>query len=167
MARTIAVFTRSLAPTLRFITTSIVLAAFCGIVAMGFFPAGAFADAVESIAYVGMLLFGLCILGGVLWMARFKPVIEVTTDGLRDRRLAPEIIPWTGIARVTVTDTRRRKQLQLTIDLAVADRMKRTRAQANRMKGRDVTISMNGLSGSFDDLANALRRVEAQTRGQR
>jgi hypothetical protein len=164
MARTIAVFTRSLVPTLRFVSTSFVSAAFCAILASGVLPSGRLAEAIELIGFVGMLIFGLCIVGAVLWMMRFKPVLEITTDGLRDRRISTDIIPWTGIASVTVTDTRRRKTLQLTIDLEVTERMMRTRAQASRMRGRDVSISMKGLSGSFDDLIGALRRIEADTR---
>ncbi len=166
MARTIAVFSRSHAPTLRFVTACFIMAGLCAMVATGVIGAGPLV-AVQPIAFLGMLVFGLCIVGGVLWMTRFRPILEVTTDGLRDRRLSPDIIPWSGIASVTVSDRRRRQVLQLQINVDVADRMMRTRAHAGTMKGRDVAISMTGLNGSFDDLVRALKRVEAETRNKR
>ncbi len=164
MARTIAVFSRSHAPTLRFIWACFVLAAFCALIATGLIAIGPLMP-FQPFAFAGMLVFGLCIVGGMLWLTRFKPILEVTTDGLRDRRVSPDIIPWSGIASVTVSDRRRRLQLQINAD--VADRMMRTRAQASAMQGRDVSISMIGLNGTFDDLVNALKRVEMETRRRR
>jgi len=161
--RTIAVFSKSHAPTLRFIWACFVVAVACALLATGVIeiePLRPF----QPFAFVGMLMFGLGIVGGVIWLTRFKPILEVTTEGLRDRRLSTDIIPWAGIASVTVSDRRRRQVLQLSINVEVADRMMRTRAQTSQMKGRDVSISMVGLSGTFDDLIAALRRVEAETR---
>jgi len=161
--RTIAVFSRSHAPTLRFIWACFVLAAACALVATGMIAIGPLVP-FQPFAFVGMLGFGLGMVGGVIWLTRFKPVLEVTTEGLRDRRLSPDIIPWAGIASVTVSDRRRRQVLQLSINVDVADRMMRTRAQTSTMRARDVAISMVGLNGTFDDLITALRRVEAETR---
>lgn len=165
MARTLAVFTRSLVPTVRFVMTSGVLAAGCAVIATGTFRSGALVGEIEMIAFVGMLLFGVCILGGVLRIMRFKPVLDVTTEGIRDRRIAPEIIPWSGIASVTVTDARRQRTLELKVHSDVADRLMRPRGSGTVR--RELAISMAGLSGSFDDLVTALKQAEAATRGQR
>ena len=165
MARTLAVFTRSLVPTVRFVVTSAVLAVACAVIAIGTFRSGALVGEVEMVAFVAMLVFGICVIGGVLRIMRFKPVLDVTTEGIRDRRIAPEIIPWSGIASVTVSDARRHRTLELKVHSNVADRLMRPRGSATVR--RDLAISMAGLSGSFDDLVSALKKAEEATRGQR
>ena len=164
MGRTIAVFSLSAAYLMRFITWCVVLVAVCAAFATGLLPAPPLRD-FELFAFVGFVVSAVALIAGILLLLRRRrPVLEITTDGIRDRRVSPQLVPWAAIATVSVEAVGRRKMLVLDLDAATGKRLTRA-PSASRANRRGLTISMTGLNGSFDDLVNALRRVEEETRG--
>ncbi|WP_283814380.1 STM3941 family protein [Bradyrhizobium japonicum] len=59
-------------------------------------PAGTLRGAVGVVAgYVGLAFFGLGTVAAVwLWRRVEGPIVVISRDGIRDRRIAEEVIPW-------------------------------------------------------------------------
>jgi hypothetical protein len=164
MSRPIAVFSRSAATSMRFVTTCIGLVALCGAFATGILPGPRIVD-FEFYAFVGFVISGIGVLIGFAVARRQRrPVLEITLDGIRDRRVTSQLVPWASISTVSVEAVGRRKMLVLDLDAGAGKRLSRVSPQA-RANRRGLTISMTGLNGTFEDLVAALRRAEEETRG--
>src|SRR5262249_46327050 len=113
----------------------------------------------------------------------YGPIIEVSRAGLRDRRISLDIIPWSSIESIWWLPPAR--QLQLILDSAVDNSLPRSayavwarrrmlrRFLYDALSGQDdpytsyrygygfgdVSISMFGLSGSFQALVRAVEQV--------
>ena len=162
MGRTVAVFSRSAAKAMRVVNLCVVLVAVCGAFAGGLLPAPPLRD-FEFFAFVGFLISAAVLVLGILQVIRRRrPILEITTEGIRDRRVSSLLVPWAAIATVSVEAVGRRRMLVLDLQKPAATSPARAApARANR---RGLTISMTGLNGTFDDLVNALRRAEEATR---
>jgi hypothetical protein len=162
MDRTIAVFSRSAAKAMRFVNVCIVLVAVCGAFAAGVLPSPGIRD-FELFAFIGFVLAAIALaIGFVHVVRRRRPILEITTQGIRDRRVSPKLVPWGAISTVSVEAVGRRKMLVLDLETAAGQRL--VRAGAPRANRRGLTISMTGLNGTFEDLVEALRRAEEATR---
>lgn len=109
--------------------------------------------------WIGLAVFGLFLMP-ILWrlLAMRGPALTVSPQGLRDIRVAANVIPWAAIERIGVWEMQRQKFL--VIGVAPADetklgltRIARWTRSANRSLGADgLCIGAQGLPLSFDDL---------------
>lgn len=89
--------------------------------------------------WIGLAVFGLFLML-ILWrlLAMRGPVLTVSPQGLRDIRVAANVIPWAAIERIGVWEMQR---------------IARWTRSANRSLGADgLCIGAQGLPLSFDDL---------------
>jgi hypothetical protein len=191
----IAVFYRSIPRTVAIVLLWSALTALGGSLVLGCIVMLA---ASHTSAADGQLAFGLLLCGLVLVLvsgpillsyltkvirAPYGPIIEISRAGLRDRRISPDIIPWSGIEAMWRLPQSRR--LLLILDPAVDNSLLRSahaawarrrmlkRYLVERLSGEDdpyavytygygfgdVSISMLGLAGSFDALVRAVEQV--------
>lgn len=109
--------------------------------------------------YVGIPLFGACTLLA-LWRAftAHGPVVTIAPQGIWDRRVAAEIIPWSAVKDIAVWKHRRQRYMVLMVDPAVEaglhlTRMARWSRNANRALGADgLCVGSNDLKIGFDRL---------------
>lgn len=122
------------------------------------------------IGTVGALFFGLCTALWLRQMLRSTPVVTISPEGLRDVRVAREVIPWSAVERVSMWSG----QGQRFVVLAIAPEVERgltltriarwTRA-ANRRLGADgLIISAHGLRIDVDSLSATIHAHAAQHR---
>jgi hypothetical protein len=165
MSRTIAVFSRSAAGAMRFVLTCIFLVVVCGMFATGILRGPNLVD-FEFFAFVGFVASGLGLLiGFAVLLRQRRPLLEITLDGIRDRRVSSQLVPWALISTVSVEAVGRRKMLVLDLDAGAGKRLSRQPSAQARANRRGLTITMTGLNGTFEDLVAALRRAEEETRG--
>jgi hypothetical protein len=85
-------------------------------------------------------------------------VVTVTPEGIRDTRVAAELIPWTAIERISTWQHRGPKVLVLAVDPEVERGLSLTRMacwsrKVNRALGADgLCIEVRGLSIGYDKL---------------
>jgi hypothetical protein len=132
------------------------------------------ADAVTwAISVFGAFFFGFCTLIA-LWRLLFVrgPVITISPEGIRDRRVAADVIPWSAIRRISTWEHSGQRVLVLNVDPAVERTLrlsmiaKYTRG-ANRALGADgLAVTAQGLKISYDELWKLVEaRVPAAARG--
>lgn len=113
----------------------------------------------EFAGYVGMLLFGACTLLA-FWRAFTTrgPVVTITREGIRDRRIATDFIPWSAVNDITIWKQNRQRFIVLAVDPAVEatlnlSRMARWTRNANRSLGADgLCLGTNDLKIGFDQM---------------
>jgi hypothetical protein len=113
----------------------------------------------EFFGYVGVLFFGACALVAV-WKALTShgPVVTITQEGIRDRRIASDLIPWSAVNDISTWQHRRQRFMVLAVDPAVEagldlTRMARWTRNANRGLGADgFCLGTNDLKIGFDEL---------------
>jgi len=112
--------------------------------------------------YAGMVFFGACT-ALILWraFATRGPVVTITPEGIRDTRVAAELIPWRAVDGIKVWESNGQRVLVLAVDPAVEARLTLTRIarwtrSINRGLGADgLCITAQGLKLGFDDLVAA------------
>jgi hypothetical protein len=119
----------------------------------------------ELVSYVGVVLFALCTAIAVWRLLSVRgPVVTVTPEGIRDTRIAAELIPWGAVARISTWQYRGQRILVLAVDPAVERRLTLTRLarwsrRANRALGANgLCIAVAGLDIGFDALLAACTR---------
>jgi hypothetical protein len=191
----IAAFYRSIPKTAAILLLWSALTALGGSVVLGCIVIFAASDTTTA---DGQLAFGLLLCGLVLVLvsgptlfsnlmkvirAPYGPIIEVSRAGLRDRRISPDIIPWSSIE--SIWRFQQSRLLHLILDPAADNSLPRSAiaawARRRMLKGQlfdelsgqadpycaycygyafgDVSISMSGLPGSFDALVRAVEQV--------
>lgn len=113
----------------------------------------------EFCGYVGVLFFTACtLLAGWRAVTTHGPVVTITRDGIRDSRLATELIPWNVVKDIRVWEHRRQRFMVLVIDPAIEaglglTRLARWSRDANRALGVDgLCVGSNDLKVGFDEL---------------
>lgn len=135
----------------------------------GLASAGSFA---QLAIWIGVPFFGMCTLIGLrrLFTAE-RVVLMLSPQGIRDTRVAAEIIPWTAVRGLGTWAMQGQKVLVLDVDPEVEKRLTLTRMArwtrgANAKLGADgLCISASGLDigyGALFDAASA--HVEATHR---
>jgi hypothetical protein len=87
-----------------------------------------------------------------------SPVVIITRAGIRDKRVAKELIPWGAVKNISVWKHHRQRCMVLTVDPAVEAGLNLTRVvrwsrNANRALGVDgLCINATGLKIGFDEL---------------
>jgi hypothetical protein len=161
MDQVIAIFRRSIMKMLGRLVGGIAMMAACALLAFGLIPAVAPGSGAARAGAAGFVFFGLVTIVIFLQSFRTGPVVEVRTSGLRDHRRSPDIIPWTAIAKVSITTLRGRQRLALQFRAGAKlrpSRLGRAVGKANAA-ANSFAISMAGLDGSFDDLINAIKKA--------
>ena len=144
------------------IAIGIVLTALCVGIAFHLFPDLHASLYQEFMAYVGVVFFGLCTIIG-LWrlLSVSGPVVTITPGGIRDTRVAAEVIPWSAITGISTWQYRGQKIMVLAVDPATESGLTLTRIArwsrgANRALGADgLCIAATGLSIKYDGLLQA------------
>jgi len=113
----------------------------------------------EFVGYVGLIFFGLCVALSLWRLFSVRgPVITISSDGIRDTRVAAEVVPWSAIRGISTWHYRRQKMMVLALDPAVESRLTLTRLarwsrEPNRALGADgLCIAATGLDISYDTL---------------
>lgn len=137
----------------------IVMTAGAAALAFGWIPDLGF-DA-HLIGWIGVVFFALCTL--VAFPRLFTqrgPVVTIAPDGIRDTRVAAELIPWRAVQRMATWEYRGQKVVVLGVDPAVEARLTLTRLArwtrgANRALGADgLCVGATGVKIDFDTLLN-------------
>jgi hypothetical protein len=113
----------------------------------------------EFVGYVGVVFFGLCTGVGLWRMLSVRgPVVTITPEGIRDTRVAAEVIPWSAITGISTWQYRRQKIMVLAMDPVAESRLSLTRMarwsrEPNRALGADgLCIAVTGLNIKYDAL---------------
>lgn len=98
------------------------------------------------LGYGGAIFFGLCLVG---WIWRFLtmkgPVVTIDARGIRDIRLAREVIPWAAVRGIKTWEYSRQKAMVLDVDPAVEPGLGLTRT-ARWTRGMNAAVGASGLS---------------------
>jgi hypothetical protein len=126
----------------------------------------------QAICMFGTAFFALCTLIA-LWRLVFTrgPVISISPQGIRDRRVAADVIPWSAIRKISTWEYTGQRILVLNVDPAVERTLrlsaiaKWTRS-ANRALGADgLCLTAQGLKIGYDELWKLVeQRVPAAAR---
>ena len=125
----------------------------------------------EFVGYAGTALFSLATVVAT-WrlLAERGAVITVSEDGIHDRRLSPNVIPWRAISGISTWQYRRQRMMVLAIDPAAEatlalTRMARWSRGPNRSLGIDgLCVATVGLATDYDTLLEECQRALAQAR---
>jgi hypothetical protein len=111
------------------------------------------------IAYLGIAFFGFGTVKFIWTLLTARgPVLFISRYGIRDMRIANELILWDSVEAISACDYRKQKFILLKVGPALeqrlfATKMKQALQQASKAMGFDgVTISAGGLATDFDSL---------------
>jgi hypothetical protein len=151
----------------------VLMTAVSAVVALDALP-GASPDLLTwAISAFGAVFFALCTLI-TLWRLLFTqgPVVTITPQGICDRRVAAEVIPWSAIRKISTWDHAGQRILVLGVDPVVEATLKlsaiaKYSRSANRALGADgLCITAQGLKISYDELWKLVQqRVPEAARG--
>ncbi len=152
---------------------ALLMTALSAAVAVRAFPNVRPASYAEFCGYAGSIFFPACALL-ILWRAFTTrgPVVTITREGIRDSRVAAELIPWSAVNDVATWEYRRQRVMVLAIDPAVEAGLNLTRIArwtrgANRALGADgLCVTAQGLKIGYDELlATSLAYARASQAG--
>lgn len=114
---------------------------------------------VRGIGYLGAIFFGACTAIAVSRALRAQEiVVTISPQGVRDTRVAAEVIPWRAVRRIFTWEFRNQKVMVVVVDPAVEQSMTLTRMarwtrKANAALGADgLCIAATGIKISHDTL---------------
>jgi hypothetical protein len=151
----------------------LLMTALSAAIALHVFPDVQPGSLVEFAGYAGTLFFGACTVLA-LWRAFTTrgPVVTITREGIRDVRVAAEIIPWRAVNGLKVWESNGQRVMVLAVDPAVEAGLNLTRIArwtrgANRALGADgLCVTAQGLKTGFDQLlATSLAYARASRSG--
>jgi hypothetical protein len=123
-------------------------------------------------AYSGLIFFGFCAAVAIWRLIALRgPVVTISPEGLRDRRIAPEVIRWRSIAGISTWQMQRQLVLIVKVDPAAEARLSLTRVArwmrtANRAHGTDgLVVSAHGLKVGYPTLFYTCRDYWETWRG--
>lgn len=121
--------------------------------------------------WIGVPLFGLCTLIGLRRLfTSGRVVLVLSPEGIRDTRVAAQIIPWKAVRGLDTWGMQGQKVLVLDVDPEVEQRLSLTRMArwtrgANAMLGADgLCIAAGGLEIGYDSLLAAATAYAAAAR---
>jgi hypothetical protein len=114
---------------------------------------------VEFAGYVGMVFFAACTVL-IVWrtFTTHGPVVTIAREGIRDVRVAAEVIPWGAVHDVKIWESNGQRVMVLAVDPAVEAGLTLTRIArwtrgVNRALGADgLCVTAQGLKIGFDTL---------------
>ena len=127
---------------------------------------------VQFVGYIGVPFFGLCT-GMIFWrlLTMRGPVVTIAPQGIRDRRVAAELIPWKAIRGISTWEHGRQKVMVLNVDPAFEKQLSLTRVAQwsrgpNRKLGIDgLCVTAQGLKIDYDTLLNTTTAYAEAARG--
>ena len=137
----------------------ILMTATAAALAFHWLPGRRAGDNSVALGWFGLLFFGLCT-AVILWrlLTVGRTVITITPRGIKDRRLSADILPWSGIQRLSTTCIKSQRFIVLAVDPSIEKRLRlalvaRLSRGPNRMFGIDgLCISTVGLKVKHDTL---------------
>ncbi|MFC3691472.1 STM3941 family protein [Chenggangzhangella methanolivorans] len=124
----------------------------------------------EFTLYAGVLFFGACAIVATVRFFRRGPVVSVGRQGVFDRRLSNDWIPWDAVTAVGKADLGARKSIVLAIDPAREPALPFTKAARRLAKINAATVGVTGywmsateLSGGFPALDAAIARFHPRS----
>jgi hypothetical protein len=128
---------------------------------------------VVAVGWFGLLFFGLCTAIAV-WrlLSAGQTVVTITPHGIKDVRLAADVVPWNAIRDVSTAEVAGQKFIVLAVDPSIEKQLALTRAAKwsrgpNRMLGVDgLCVSAIGLKLDHDGLVGACVAQWRAARGQ-
>jgi len=154
---------------------AVLMTAMSAAVAFSLLPGTPLSGYQQAMGYGGTVFFGLCFIV-IVWrhVTTRGPVVTITPDGIRDVRIAAELIPWRAVRAVTTWEYRRQKCVVLSIDPTVESKLTLTAVARwsrgpNRALGADgLCMTAQGLKTDFDTLLSACQnRVRTAQGGTR
>jgi hypothetical protein len=153
------------------VLAGVLMTAASGFVAVMY--AGRSDDFAEIFGGLAAVFFGACTVMLLWrWATTRGPVVTITPDGIRDVRVAEEIIPWGAVIAISTWQSSGQSVMVLAVDPAVEAHLTLTRVARwsrgpNRLLGADgLCITAQGLQISYDQLL-ATCQTYAQTYGAR
>ena len=102
------------------------------------------------------------------------PIVTIAPQGICDRRIAGEMVPWSAVARVSTREDYRNKVMVLSVDPRVERKLTRTwrarrNREADRRRGADgLCVTALGLRTSHETLiATTLAYLQAWQESRR
>jgi hypothetical protein len=89
------------------------------------------------------------------------PIVTIAPQGIRDRRIAGEMVPWSAVADISTREDSRHKEMVLWVDPVLERRLTRTwwarlRRDADRRRG-ELCVTAMGLRTSHETLLATTR----------
>lgn len=129
---------------------------------------------VRVTGYFGAAFFGLCTLIAIVrFMRAHAPVVTISADGIRDTRVAADIIPWSAIRNISTWSFQGQQAMVLEVDPAVEKGLALTAIarwtrKANAALGADgLCVSATGLKIAYDTLFETSTAYARQHGGPR
>jgi|KBSMisStandDraft_5_1062788.scaffolds.fasta_scaffold568031_2 hypothetical protein len=100
---------------------------------------------VQALCYVGVVFFALCTVVA-FWrlMTTRGPVVTITADGIRDTRIASDIIPWRAVQGLSTWEYSGQKIMVVKVDPAV-ERGLHLSAMASLTRSANTALGADGL----------------------
>jgi len=98
----------------------------------------------RTVGYATAALFGAAMVVALRRLSERGPVITITPAGICDRRVAPELIPWSAIHDIGVWEYRGQALMVLAIDPLVEAGLSLT-ARARWARGPNRAVGADGL----------------------
>ena len=122
--------------------------------------------------YAGLALFGAAT-ALLVWrlVTQRGPVVTLTPEGLRDTRVAADLIPWRAVHAISTWERSRQKFMVVAVDPAVERTLRLTRLarwtrDANRALGADgLCIAAQGLATDHETLVAAAQAYARAAHG--
>jgi hypothetical protein len=140
----------------------------CLVLSLGLVPDAPMDTFTRVLVGVGVLFFGLMTLFWSKQLFDSGVVLEVSEEGIKDRRYSSAVIPWNVIENIRMVETTYSEFLSVEFPGNVQAKMPRPWYRKlfdfiNPLLGyRGMQITMNGLNGTFADLAAAINAVAPQ-----
>ena len=122
-------------------------------------------EVLMAMCAIAIVFYGVFALRWMRELLRARPVIEIGMDGIVDRRLGPDTIPWSAVRDIKLVHAGRRPVLSLDVDvpagaLSRVSGLRRYFQQPSDPDGpRAVHISLTGLSGRPTEVIDAVEEV--------
>lgn len=123
----------------------------------------------EAVLWFGVPFFGLLVLMAVKNLGDRRDVVTISQAGVRDIRIAPELIPWRAIRDITVRQLKGQRFIMLDIDPSFEKTLQLTKlARFSKPMNAAIgfhgqTLNPAGLTGSLDQIIAAIDKFSPRT----
>jgi hypothetical protein len=124
----------------------VLMAGVCAAAAIPLYPNSHPGIVLQIVMYFGVVFFALCsvVAAWRLLLTSHGPVVTITPEGIRDTRVAAELIPWSAVRSVQTWEYSRQKIMVLAIDPAVERKLTLTKL-ARWSRGPNRALGADGL----------------------
>jgi hypothetical protein len=98
------------------------------------------------VGWTGIVFFGLCtLIAAWRFIAQRGPVITISPDGIRDIRVAADVIPWRAVRHISTWSYERQSAMILAVDPAIEAGLSLSTI-ARWSRGANTALGANGLA---------------------